>query len=255
MGRQLRPLRVHQIASKMLESGRLQEEPAWYRVVGAMPPTTSLVRPLPVRMRPLQPVNTKRAKKAKSNTFRPQEIVYPEDKLRTQFYKDHPWELARPRVVLENDGNDHKNYDWSQLRQPGRQLDGESVIQHQLWLLNSNPYLTTRQAYDIARKKFYQLRLQEDIERRIATEEALAVGAVFDKSYFDIVFEREGQVLQDWKTKAAQDLALRKHKRNAAYSSTSLGEDAAAQVEGAAAEGTETAETDVPPVAAAVAVG
>lgn len=82
--------------------------------------------------------------------------------------------------------------------------------------------------------------MQEDIQRRIATEEALATGAVFDKSYVDIMFEREGQVLQDWRIKAAQDLAIRKHRRNAAYSSTAAAEDAAATAtEAAPAEGGE----------------
>ena len=48
--RHLRPLRVHQTASRMLETGRLQAEPPWYRIVGSVPPTTSLVRTLPVQL-------------------------------------------------------------------------------------------------------------------------------------------------------------------------------------------------------------
>lgn len=102
-----------------------------------------------------------------------------------------------------------------------------SVIQYQLHLLRTTS-LTKTEIYDLARKQFYQIRLEEDIQRRIATEEALSTGAVFDKHYMDIIFEREGKVLQDWRTKAAQDLAIRKHRRNAAYSSTAAAEDAAA---------------------------
>lgn len=60
--------------------------------------------------------------------FKPQAIVYEEDRLRLQFYGDHPWELARPRVVLENDGKDGQKCDWSRIQQPGRQLNGERWV-------------------------------------------------------------------------------------------------------------------------------
>lgn len=122
MVRQLRPIRVHQIASRMLESGRYQVEPAWYRVVGEIPPTTSLVRPLPVQL--TERAMTKKSRKP-SRMFQPQPIIYPEDKLRRTFFSDHPWELARPRIVLEEDGKDHARYDWSKMKQPGKGLDGE----------------------------------------------------------------------------------------------------------------------------------
>ena len=120
-----------------------------------------------------------------------------------------------------------------------------SVVQRQLWLITNNPHLTIPETYNIARKEFYSLRLQQDIERRIAVEEARHVGSSFDKAYIDIMFEREQKVLQEWRTKAAQDLALRKHKRNAAYSTTSMDEDLAAA---AAASGTaaEAAAEDTP---------
>ena len=57
--------------------------------------------------------------------FQPMKIEYPEDKLREEFFGDHPWELARPRIVLEDDGKDYQNQDWSRIEQPGKQLDGE----------------------------------------------------------------------------------------------------------------------------------
>ncbi len=58
----------------------------------------------------------------------PVEITYKEDKLREEFFNDHPWELARPRVVLENDGKDARSWDWAQLEQPGKMLDGERCV-------------------------------------------------------------------------------------------------------------------------------
>jgi len=57
--------------------------------------------------------------------FQPMSIVYPEDRLRSEFFGDHPWELARPRVILENDGKDGEKWDWSRIVQPGKKLDGE----------------------------------------------------------------------------------------------------------------------------------
>jgi small subunit ribosomal protein S23 len=33
--------------------------------------------------------------------------------------------LARPRLIVEDSGNDAKRYDWSKIVQPGKQLDGE----------------------------------------------------------------------------------------------------------------------------------
>jgi small subunit ribosomal protein S23 len=57
--------------------------------------------------------------------FQPLPITYPEDKLRSEFFGDHPWELARPRLVVEDNGNDAKDYNWETIVQPGKQLDGE----------------------------------------------------------------------------------------------------------------------------------
>lgn len=57
--------------------------------------------------------------------FKPQTIEYEEDQLRREFYSDHPWELARPRIVLENDGRDSQRCDWSRIQQLGRPLNGE----------------------------------------------------------------------------------------------------------------------------------
>lgn len=89
--------------------------------MNSVPPAESLVRTVTPRHRMPNP----KAKKPKK-LYRPQAISYPEDALRTSFYKDHPWELARPRVVLELDGKDYQHCDWSKgLRQPGVPLTGE----------------------------------------------------------------------------------------------------------------------------------
>lgn len=57
--------------------------------------------------------------------FIPQTVSYAEDKLRSEFFKDHPWELSRPRVLLEDDGKDYQRWDWSKSFQIGRPIGGE----------------------------------------------------------------------------------------------------------------------------------
>ena len=82
-----------------------------------------------------------------------------------------------------------------------------SVVQRQLWLLNNVPDISKSAAYDIARREFYRLRLQEDIERRVAAEEAQATGATFGPSILEIGMELENRQYNRWKewaTAAAQ---------------------------------------------------
>ena len=74
-----------------------------------------------------------------------------------------------------------------------------SVVQRQLHLLENTPNMTVSRAYDIARQEFYKLRLQEDIERRVAAEEAEATGAQFGPTYLEIGMELENQQHEKWK--------------------------------------------------------
>lgn len=124
-GRQIRPARVFQAVSQELNqpmlSGHPVAQPPWFQAMSSIPPAESLVRTVTPRHR----MPSSKAKKPKK-LYRPQRISYPEDALRTTFYKDHPWELARPRVILESDGKDYQHCDWSKgLRQPGLALTGE----------------------------------------------------------------------------------------------------------------------------------
>lgn len=123
MGRyDFRPLRVHRTASQLFASERTKNLPSWHEVIGTVPPAQTLVRsqPLQHQEKPRRPKIRKPSK-----LFQPQRIVYEEDRLRKEFFGDHPWELARPRVVLENDGKDAERKDWSLISQPDRPIDGE----------------------------------------------------------------------------------------------------------------------------------
>lgn len=123
MGRyDFRPLRVHQAATQLLAVQRDLNPPPWLDVIGTIPPSQTLVRTQPLR-------HSERAQRLKtrkpSKMFQPTKLVYEEDALRKTFFSDHPWELARPRMVIENDGKDAEKDDWSKMVQPHKKLSGE----------------------------------------------------------------------------------------------------------------------------------
>lgn len=138
----LTALRVHQTALKQHAAGKIRAPPKWIDVVADVPPAQVLVRnqtaqhqlvrqrlkTVPGASKPqvVYEVQEKRIKSKKaSRMFLPTEIKYEEDQLRREFFRDHPWELARPRVLVESSGRDWERYDWSRLQQPGKRLDGE----------------------------------------------------------------------------------------------------------------------------------
>lgn len=59
--------------------------------------------------------------------------------------------------------------------------------------------MTKSAAYDIARREFYQLRLREDIARRVAAEEAEAYGANFGPTMLQVGMELENKEFERWK--------------------------------------------------------
>ncbi|KAJ4294307.1 mitochondrial ribosomal small subunit component [Kalmusia sp. IMI 367209] len=199
MGRyDFRPMRVRQTAKALFDSKRNAELPQWYGIVGDIPPSETLARPL-------QRAPTPKKARKPSRMFQPLPIVYPEDKLRSEFFGDHPWELARPRLIVEDSGNDAKGYDWSKIMQPGKQLDGESVVQRQMWLMKHRA-LSKPAAYDIARREFYQHRHLQDVRRRVAKEEALHVGAYFGKGPLEVGMELEDKTWESWKRWAREQI-------------------------------------------------
>lgn len=98
-----------------------------------------------------------------------------------------------------------------------RLLNISSVIQRQMRLMHDEPSISPAQAYDQARKEFYELRLQEDVERRVANEEAEATGAYFGKSMLEIGMELEDKVFEEWKEWAAGEVLLMEQKQAAMY--------------------------------------
>jgi len=255
MGRiNLTALQVRKRALANLETKRTRTAPSWLDVVGDVPPAQILTRQQPiqhpltqVRARRLsngrveqytQVIKSRKPKSSKpSKLFSPVQLKYEEDALRHRFFSDHPWELARPRVVLETSGDQYRHADWSTgLIQPGVPLSGESVVQRQLWLLHNVPDITVAQAYDMARKEFYLLRRQEETRRRIAAEEAEHMGAQFGKSENQISMQIENETYNDWERWSRQQVS-EQMQRNAAFDGT-----AGMEVEESASPATEKVE-------------
>ncbi|KAH6657655.1 37S ribosomal protein Rsm25 [Truncatella angustata] len=207
--RQARPARVYQTVTTLMNH-RVQpqlkvQQPVWYKVIENIPPSEILTRPLPPQHKAYDP-RTSKVRKA-SRLFQPQQLLYEEDALRQRFYKDHPWELARPRMIIEMDGKDAQRCDWSKgLRQPGIPLSGECVVQRQLWRVHNVPGMTMDEAYDVTRKEFYRLRQEEDIERRVAVEEARIVGSYFGQTYLQVGMGLEDKTHERWKKWATKEI-------------------------------------------------
>ena len=225
MGRHdFRPLRVRQTAQQYLSVEKNARPPPWYSVVGTVTPSQALVRTQPVDHsyhladpRHKQ-FSQKQRRRRPSKMFQPTSIHYEEDALRREFFGDHPWELARPRMVIEDGGRDWQTDDWSRIRQKARGLSGESVIQRQLHLLHTRPNLSLSSAYDIARKEFYALRLKQDVERRVAQEEAASTGAYFGKTPLEIGQELEDKQFEEWKVWAGKEAVAMEQRKASMYS-------------------------------------
>jgi small subunit ribosomal protein S23 len=100
------------------------------------------------------------------------------------------------------------------------------VVQRQLWLKENVPGMSLTKAYDQARKEFYNIRHQEEVERRVAREEALSTGAYFGKSALEIGMQLEDKEYEAWKVWALNEIALiSQHRDAAANSAAALEED------------------------------
>ncbi|KAK1239373.1 hypothetical protein MKX07_008861 [Trichoderma sp. CBMAI-0711] len=226
-GRQIRPAGVYKAVSQELKHapmpGYAVPTPPWFAVMNSVPPSETLVRNVTPRHRMPNPKAIRAGGGKPKKLFRPQSVSYPEDALRTSFYKDHPWELARPRVVLELDGKDY-----------------QSVVQRQLWLMENQLVdgvkMSKRKAYDIVRREFYRLRQEEEVEKRIAVEEARYVGAYFGKTRLEVGMQLEDQEYENWKIWAGKETANREARASSEIETFGLEEEEDAALETAEAQ-------------------
>lgn len=115
------PVQVTQTVSRLLEGGYVKKPPAWYEPTLRHPP--ALVPPRQSRERPdsdlpraLQReareslthrerphMNSRKKLRSQMPPLRPQPIVYDADRIRRQFFRDHPWEAKRATTLVEMD--------------------------------------------------------------------------------------------------------------------------------------------------------
>jgi small subunit ribosomal protein S23 len=72
-----------------------------------------------------------------------------------------------------------------------------------------NEGMDRQTAYDITRREFYRLRQEEEIEKRIAKEEARYVGAYFGQSRVDVGLMLEDHEFENWKAWAGKEAEKR----------------------------------------------
>ncbi|KAF8980928.1 mitochondrial ribosomal small subunit component [Entomortierella lignicola] len=234
------PAKIHSYVTKLLKANVIRNPPVWYPATTLAPPSPTFLRERDAsgsklnaqldfeveaeelgRQKakkegiPFTPSSSTQNKKELSRSSRtnkhlrwrserPKNIVYPEDKLRRRFYEDHPWELRRPRCLVESNG-DGTRRDWSKLLQDGRSisdLTGEDVIQYQLYLMTNGK--SEREAYHIATNEFYLHRAQEETEARVAKAQAMAFGLHPRKSFVLNGLKREEEALYEAEKNAAK---------------------------------------------------
>ncbi|KAI1300081.1 mitochondrial ribosomal small subunit component [Mortierella claussenii] len=235
------PAKVHSYVTKLLKAQLIKFPPVWYGATALAPPSPTFLRerdvsgndphaafPFETEAKDLRdkqaaasegastasttspsssrlPARSSRSiKHLRYKAQRPKTLVYPEDRLRRQFYEDHPWELRRPRCLIETTG-DGTRRDWSKLLQEGRSisdLTGEDVIQHQLYLMSTGK--SQREAYHIATQEFYLYRAQEETEARVAKAQAMAFGLKPRRGFVLSGLKREEAALLEAEKNAAK---------------------------------------------------
>ncbi|KAL3233401.1 Small ribosomal subunit protein mS23 [Nakaseomyces bracarensis] len=219
---QTNAVNVLERTSAYLRTGVIRDTPAWYNVVASIPPVKKFTRePRKINPSTERPVsrladehlegfnsnglyktrfNTLDKKIANRQIYRPPKLVYLEDSIRNLFYKQHPWELARPKIIAENEIE--MDYDWSRIQQLGKPLDGENVVQRTLYLLKNSVHDNITDAYDQARLEFYRVRIQQELEEQVAAEEAEMFGSVFGPTAIEHGLMKEQEVVAKWKQDA-----------------------------------------------------
>ncbi|KAG7666101.1 RSM25 [[Candida] subhashii] len=228
---QTKPGRVVEFASHFVKKRVYKENPCWIDVVAKHPPEINLTKVPrkftdkteyvdPATMLENDAINpktgsfkTRVTRPERSNkhkyTHRVPKLEFLEDQLRDVFYHHHPWELARPKTLIEN-GRMNNNGNWSRLLQLGQPLDGECVVQRTLYILKNevdkdgNKY-SLFDAYDKARFEYYKLRMREEMESHVAREESTMYGGIHVNSVMDAGLKHEQEAIDRWAVVAKKE--------------------------------------------------
>lgn len=176
-----RAQKVHLLHEKWHMSGKLLPKPIWYETVKAHPPQKQMISPKSnvseisterwnevqeychglgthkwLKFHRLGGRNWNRQVREASAIYAfPQEIEFPEDRLRERFLRDHPLERLRPLVMKENGDS----LDNSAIISRESVVDVESVVRYQSQLMTGQDSLTRmseEEAYQHACRAFYE---------------------------------------------------------------------------------------------------
>lgn len=113
---------VHKQVSRLMQANYIRDEPVWYQAVLQYPPL-----PLPPRAPPFQALEAEKSSRkpsARVSSLRPPKtqpltIKYLKDRIRLQFFRDHPFEAFRPVSIVEGElvEPEHpvREKDWTRL--------------------------------------------------------------------------------------------------------------------------------------------
>ncbi|KAI0314770.1 mitochondrial ribosomal protein S25-domain-containing protein [Amylostereum chailletii] len=221
---------VHKQASRLLRNGYIKTSPRWHEAALDHPPLPLPARS-PVPRTPYDAPTDQRTLAKSTVEIRPLPIVYLEDKVRKQFFRDHPFETYRPVSLAEEDRieGEHpvRGVQWTRLRQRGRNPSPEEAV---LFAVNLHQHhnVTLAEAYATAVAQFRALRSEQHIANLVAAQEAEAYGAVFGPSAIESGFAMESKVLTENQMKSEQidqrELVARKRWRLIAQRSGPQGE-------------------------------
>ena len=133
---------VHKQVARLARTGYIQQEPLWYKAVLENPPL-----PLPPRAPPIRdpaflssqgalPFDLPRGASSSTSAHgkkpakaHAQPVVFLEDDVRRQFFRDHPYEAFRERSLVEKNAveDDYKitGPSWTRLSQRSRKPSAE----------------------------------------------------------------------------------------------------------------------------------
>ncbi|KAG0704378.1 mitochondrial ribosomal protein S25-domain-containing protein [Suillus ampliporus] len=170
---------VHKQAARLMRANYIKNEPVWFQAVLEHPPLPSASKSSP---------SPRRLKMRKPKT-EPLPIVYLEDKVRRQFFRDHPFEAFRPVSIVEGREVEVEHpvraKDWTRLAQRGLNPSPEDAVQFAVNLHNH-----------------HEMALSIAYTRAVAEPEAY--GTVFP-SEIDRTFEKEDAVYQSADRKVELD--------------------------------------------------
>ncbi|WFD25162.1 hypothetical protein MNAN1_000128 [Malassezia nana] len=214
--------------SRLLQGGYMKEPPAWYEATLRHPPLVP--PPHQTRQRPdddlprmrqsaalRQPhdkaaaiggrskLNSRKKIRSQMPPLRPQPIVYEADRIRRQFFRDHPWESKRPQTLAEMDYTLETTQEpeipvgtWPELSMWSRiHPSVEDVIQCTLKTREVGG-VSLSDAYRRTIASYHAIQAERELRLRYANLEARSLGADMGPSETERGFMKEARELDKW---------------------------------------------------------